>query len=240
MAYPAWPLVSSYTRGLLDYSQRQRVTADVIEARAAQAEYVEKIKLADLAEIQKSPELLSFAIAGGRAAFGDNCAGCHGRGAQGAAGFPNLIDDVWLWGGTLEDIRKTIEVGIRGTHQATRSSQMPRYGLDQLFDSGQINDVTEYVLSLSGQPGDPAAAERGKILFAEQCVACHGDDSKGKLDQGGPNLTDAIWLYGGSREAILASIRTGRGGVMPTWAGRLDPATVKQLAIYVHSLGGGQ
>ena len=240
IAYPAWPTLASYTQGMLGYSQRQQVMADVASGRAAQAEYVEKIKLAGLADIQKDPELLSFAIAGGRAAFGDNCAGCHGRGAQGAVGYPNLNDDDWIWGGTIDDIHHTIGVGIRATHAKTRANQMPRYGLDQIFEPAQINDAAEYVLSLSRQPSDPAAADRGKVLFAEQCVACHGDDAKGKLDQGGPNLTDGIWLYGGNKEAILTSIRTGRGGVMPTWSGRLDPVTIKQLAVYVHSLGGGK
>ena len=240
IAYPAWPLASSYTQGALGYSQRQRVGADVADGKAAQAEYIEKIKLAGLDDIRKSPDLLSFAVSGGRAAFGDNCAGCHGRGAQGAAGFPNLNDDDWLWGGTLDDIHTTIEVGIRGAHEKTRQSQMPRYGIDQIFEPVQINDAAEYVLSLSGRPSDPAAVERGKAIFAEQCVACHGEDGKGKLDQGAPNLTDGIWLYGGSKDAILTSIRTGRGGVMPTWGGRLDPVTIKQLAVFVHSLGGGK
>jgi cytochrome c oxidase cbb3-type subunit 3 len=240
IAYPAWPTLAGYTQGTLGYSQRQQVMADVAGGRAAQAELVERIRLAGLEEVRRSPELLSFALSGGRAAFGDNCAGCHGRGAQGAVGYPNLNDDDWIWGGKLDDIHTTIETGIRGTHAKTRQSQMPRYGLDQLLEAAQINDAAEYVLSLSGQPSDPAAVERGKVIFAEQCVACHGDDGRGKLDQGALNLTDGIWLYGGAKDAILTSIRTGRGGVMPTWGGRLDPVTIKQLAVYVHSLGGGQ
>ncbi len=240
IAYPAWPTMAGYTQGMLGYSQRQRVMDEVAAGKAAQGEFVEKIKLASLADIEKTPDLLNFAVAGGRAVFGDNCAGCHGRGAEGRAGFPNLNDDDWLWGGTLDDIHKTIEVGIRGTHADTRQNQMPRFGIDGLLEPAQINDVAEYVVSLSDKAGDAAAAERGKAIFAEQCVACHGEDAKGKLDMGSPNLTDKIWLYGGSKEKIVETLTLGRGGVMPTWSGHLDPTTIKQLAVYVHSLGGGK
>jgi cytochrome c oxidase cbb3-type subunit 3 len=240
IAYPAWPLVADYTKGMLGYSQRQAVMAAVAEGKAKQKQFVDQIRTATLEQVRQSPDLLSFAIAGGRAAFGDNCAGCHGRGADGAKGFPNLNDDDWLWGGTLDDIHTSIEVGIRSTHADTRQNQMPRFGLDELLDREQIEDAVAFVQSLSGGQADPARIERGRTLFAEQCAACHGDDGKGKLDMGAPNLTDGIWLYGGSAEAIRESIRTGRGGVMPAWAGRLDPVTIKQLAVYVHSLGGGK
>jgi cytochrome c oxidase cbb3-type subunit 3 len=240
IAYPAWPTVAGYTTGMLGYSQRQTVSNDIATARAAQATFVDAIARSSLADVRANPELLAFSLAGGRAAFGDNCAGCHGRGAQGAVGFPNLNDDDWIWGGTLDDIHRTIEVGIRSPHAETRTNQMPRYGIDQLLEPAQMNDAAEYVLSLSGRGGDAPAAERGKTIFAEQCAACHGDDGRGKLDQGAPNLTDGIWLYGSEKESILQSIRTGRGGVMPNWSGRLDPATIKQLAIYVHGLGGGK
>ena len=96
---------------------------------------------------------------------------------------------------------------------------MPRFGVDNLLTSEQINDAAEYTLSLSGKATDPTAATRGAVLFKEQCASCHGDDGKGKADQGSPNLTDGIWLYGGSKAAIVESIRTGRGGAMPAWAG---------------------
>ena len=161
-------------------------------------------------------------------------------GAQGFVGYPNLNDDDWLWGGTIEDIHKTITNGVRSDHKEARASQMPRYGLDKLIEDAQINDVAEYVLALSGKGTDVTAAGRGQKVFAEQCVACHGADGKGKQEQGAPNLTDEIWLYGGSKPAVVESIRTGRGGAMPAWAGRLDPVTIKALAVYVHSLGGGK
>jgi cytochrome c oxidase cbb3-type subunit 3 len=117
---------------------------------------------------------------------------------------------------------------------------MPRFGLDKLLDDAQIDDAAEYVLSLNGQSTDTAGAGRGQKLFADQCTACHGPDGKGSEELGAPNLTDAIWLYGGTKAAIVESIRTGRGGVMPAWAGRLDPVTVKSLSVYVHNLGGGK
>jgi cytochrome c oxidase cbb3-type subunit III len=240
IAYPAWPTLAGYSKGVLGYSQREVVASEVNAAKAAQAQYRDKLAATPLDKVKSDPDLLRFAIAGGGAAFQTNCAPCHGRGAQGFAGYPNLNDDDWLWGGSIDDIHKTIGAGIRSDQKETRASQMPRYGIDKLFDDKQINDATEYVLSLSDRAGDQAAVARGKIIFAEQCASCHGTDGKGKQEQGAPNLTDAIWLYGDSRPAIVESIRTGRGGMMPAWAGRLDPVTMKALAVYVHSLGGGK
>lgn len=237
---PSWPLVSSYTKGFLGYSQRETVTQAVADARAAQAGFRDKIAAADLAAIQSDPELLRFALAGGEAAFGDNCAPCHGRGAQGATGFPNLRDDSWLWGGSLDAIHKTIQHGIRSDDPDARTNQMPAFGRDGILTPPQVNDVAEFVLSLSGRAGDTAAAERGKPLFADNCAVCHGPDGKGNQELGAPSLTDQIWLYGGDKPAIVATITSARNGVMPAWTGRLSPDTIKQLAIYVHSLGGGQ
>ena len=240
IAYPAWPTGAGYTPGLLGYSQRQVVGSDMTAAKAAQSKYVDAISTKSIADIRKDPELLAFALAGGKAAFADNCAACHGRGAEGKAGYPNLNDDKWLWGGRLEDIEYTITHGIRGVDQDTRRNQMPRFGLDKLLEPDQLNDAAEFVLSLSGAAADTTAATRGKALFKDQCAGCHGEDAKGKSDLGAPNLTDGIWLYGGSKRDILTSIQTGRGGVMPTWGGRISPATIKQLALYVHELGGGK
>jgi cytochrome c oxidase cbb3-type subunit 3 len=238
--YPAWPTLTGYTTGALGYSQRATVTQEVKEAREAQAGLRELLSGTPLDKVRGNPELLRFAMTGGAAAFASNCAACHGRGAQGFVGYPNLNDDDWLWGGTLDDIHRTVQVGIRSDHKDARVSQMPKFGLDGLLTSQQINDTADYVLSLAGQPSDTAAAERGKGIYAEQCAACHAEDGKGSLDQGAPNLTDAIWLYGGSKAAIAESIRTGRGGMMPAWEGRLDPVTVKALTVYVHTLGGGK
>jgi cytochrome c oxidase cbb3-type subunit 3 len=240
IVYPTWPTLTGYTKGMFGYSQRAVVADDVKAARAAQGQFRDKLAATPLAQVKSDPDLLRFAMAGGAAAFQTNCAPCHGRGAQGFVGYPNLNDDKWLWGGTIDDIHKTINVGIRSDAKATRASQMPRYGLDKLLDEAQINDAAEFVLSLTGKSTDPAAVGRGQKVFAEQCAACHAPDGKGKLEQGAPNLTDGIWLYGGSKLAIVESVRTGRGGMMPAWADRLDPVTLKSLAVYVHSLGGGK
>jgi cytochrome c oxidase cbb3-type subunit 3 len=179
-------------------------------------------------------------LAGGAAAFGDNCAPCHGRGAQGAVGYPNLRDDAWLWGGSLDAIHQTIRYGIRADHPDTRNSQMPAFGRLGMLQPPQVNDVAEHVLSLSGNAEDQAAAERGGEMFATNCAACHGAEGTGNRELGAPNLADELWLYGGDKASIVETITNSRSGMMPAWNERLDPATVKELAIYVHSLGGGE
>ena len=240
IVYPDWPTLSGYTQGLLGHSQRARLSEEMRRAASAQAQFHDKLASTPLDRLKADPELLRFAMAGGAASFQTNCAACHGRGAQGFAGYPNLNDDDWLWGGAIEDIHKTISFGIRSDQAEARASQMPRYGLDKLLDDKQINDAAEFVLSLAGKATDKAAAARGQPVFAAKCATCHGSDGKGKQDQGAPNLVDEIWLYGDSKSAVIESIRTGRGGMMPGWAGRLDPVTIKALAVYVHSLGGGK
>ena len=238
--YPAWPLVSNYTTGTLGYSQREVVAEDLAQAQADKAAFREKIADSDLATIQADPELLNFALAGGAAAFGDNCAPCHGRGAQGAFGYPNLRDDAWLWGGSLDAIHQTIQHGVRADDSGTRNSQMPAFGRLGMLKPDQVGDVAEYVLSLSGNADDNAAAEQGAVIFAANCAACHGAEGKGNQALGAPDLSDELWLYGGDKATVMETITNSRGGMMPAWTGRLDPATIKELAIYVHSLGGGQ
>jgi cytochrome c oxidase cbb3-type subunit III len=240
IAYPSWPTATGYTRGILGYSQRATIATDVKAAEVAQGGMRLRVQLTALKDIKADPDLLRFAMTAGGASFQTNCAPCHGRGAQGFIGYPNLNDDDWLWGGSIDEIHKTIQYGIRSDDKRARVSQMPRYGVDKLLEDRQIADVVEHVVSLSGKDRDVPAAARGAVIFKEQCSTCHGDDGKGKIDQGSPNLTDDIWLFGSSREAITESIRTGRGSGMPSWVGRLDPVTVKSLAVYVHSLGGGK
>ena len=238
---PAWPLVTGYTKGMLGYSSRERVTEQLAEAKAEKSVYRDKIAASDLAAISADPELLRFALAGGEAAFGDNCSPCHGRGAQGAIGYPNLRDDSWLWGdGSLAAIHQTITHGIRADDPETRMNQMPAFGKTGLLTEPQIGDVAEFVLSLSGKSSDTGAAERGAKIFAASCTPCHGKEGKGNQSVGAPNLADELWLYAGDKPTIETTIGNGRGGVMPAWGPRLDPVTVKELAIYVHSLGGGQ
>ena len=237
---PSWPLVSGYTHGLLGASQREQGIASFDAAMASRAKEGAVLTDASLEEIEKNPQLLAFALAQGKAAFGDNCAPCHGSGATGSLGYPNLQDDDWMWGGTLADIAHTITVGIRSTSPDTRVGDMLAFGTDGVLDKTQIRDVTAYVRTLSGlAPAEGADVAAGQQVFAENCVACHGDAGKGNPEFGAPNLTDNIWLYGGSTEQIERTITAGRKGVMPTWSGRLDPTTIKSLAVYVHSLGGG-
>ena len=241
VAMPSWPLVSDYTRGLLGHSQRATVTEQIATAKAAQAQYLDRIAASDPETIKNTPDLLEFALAGGRSAFAVNCVQCHGSGGAGAPGYPNLNDDDWLWGGDMAAIHTTLRHGIRAAADPdTRQNDMPAFVRDGLISRAQADDAAEYVLQISGQAHDEAAAARGKAVFAEQCVACHGPEGKGMPELGSPNLTDAIWLYGGDREALHQTLIAGRKGVMPAWQGILDPQTLKMLTVYVHSLGGGQ
>jgi cytochrome c oxidase cbb3-type subunit III len=240
IVYPAWPTLNGYTKGVLGYSQRTAVANEVASAQQAQSSMRALLDKTPLADVAKNAELLRFAQAGGAAAFQTNCGPCHGRGAQGGIGYPNLNDDDWIWGGSIEDIHKTILYGVRSDHKETRSSAMPRYGLEELLKPAEIENVAEYVLSLSDNAIDPAAVQAGAAVFKEHCVACHGETGRGNPELGAPNLVDRIWLYGNSKAAIVESIRTGRGGMMPAWVGRLDAVTIKALAVYVHNLGGGK
>lgn len=240
--YPTWPTANGFTPGVLGFSQRAAVSAEVAAGKEGQAKFRQAIADKSLDEIRADPELLRFAVAGGKAMFGENCAGCHGRGAQGFKGYPNLNDDDWIWGGSLDAIHATILHGIRASNDETRVSDMPKFGRDEILEPVQIKDAAAYVLSLSGQAGgdDAEAVTRGSEIYVENCAACHGEDGKGNHELGAPNLTDAIWLYGSDKQDVVESIHTGRGGMMPAWSGRLDPVTIKSLAIYVHSLGGGE
>lgn len=238
--YPAWPTLRAHTTGVLGYSQRVEVQERLQAEAARRGPMVERIRAASLDQIKTNPELLNFAMAGGRVAFGDNCAPCHGTGGAGAKGFPSLADDDWLWGGELAAIHQTIAFGVRNANDKSRQSQMPRFGVDGALTPAQINDVAEYVLSLTKHSTDAAAASRGQPIFAEQCVACHGEKGEGNVEQGGPRLNDNIWLYGGDKPTVVQSIFSARFGNMPAWSERLDDATVKMLTVYVHTLGGGK
>jgi cytochrome c oxidase cbb3-type subunit III len=239
--YPAIPLVHSATRGLLGYSTRAAVETSLVAAQDAQSANLQRIASMSLEDIAKDEELNRFAVAGGRSAFLVNCVQCHGSGAAGSVGYPNLNDDDWLWGGTLDAIHTTILHGIRYTQDPdTRVSEMPAFGADGMLDAPQIEAVANFVLSLSGGEHDAALAEEGKQIFADNCAACHGDDGGGNRELGAPRLNDAIWLYSGTKDAIIAQINKPRHGVMPAWAHRLDATTIKELTLFVHSLGGGE
>ncbi|MBW6396829.1 cytochrome-c oxidase, cbb3-type subunit III [Roseomonas sp. HJA6] len=235
--YPSLP----FWRGTTQWIAREAIVAEVAEANARNAPMMARLRAATPAQIAADPEMRAFALAGGRVAFANNCAACHGAGGQGGSGFPALVDDDWLWGGSLAAIHQTIAHGIRNTEdEAARTSVMPRFGADGMLTNPQIGDVAEYVLSLSGRSSDPAAVERGRTIFAENCASCHGDNGRGNREFGAPSLADQVWLYGGGKADIIAMVRNPRLGVMPAWEGRLDPAVVNMLTVFVHSLGGGE
>jgi len=237
---PAWPLVSGATPGLLGYSSRQNVATDIARQQEANAALEARLASTDLATVEQDPELLSFATAGGAAVFRNNCAPCHGPGAAGVVGhYPNLLDDDWLWGGTAADIQQTVTHGIRyDADDDTRYSEMPAFG--EMLEPGQVDELVQFVLSLSGQPHDGAQAEAGKALFADNCASCHGDAGDGGRDFGAPNLTDGIFLYGSDAASIHISIATPHFGIMPAFGGRLRPEDIAKVAVYVHTLGGGE
>ena len=239
IAYPAIPLLNGATPGLLGYSSRADVVAELADAKAAQGAMLEKIAATPVEDIASDQELLQFAIAGGSSAFKVNCAQCHGSGASGSAGYPNLNDDDWLWGGTIDQIYLTIAHGIRyEADDDTRVSEMPAFA--DMLEPEQINEVAAFVVSLSDTPRDPAMVEPGKEIYAENCAACHGDNAEGVIDFGAPRLSDGIWLKGSTEAQIVQQIRAPKHGAMPAWVGRLGEPTIKQLAVYVHTLGGGQ
>ncbi|MCP5372179.1 MAG: cytochrome-c oxidase, cbb3-type subunit III [Hyphomicrobiales bacterium] len=238
IAMPSVPWLSGYTKGVLGYSSRANHNAELADVKAQRAStWLTKFEAGSAAEIAKDSDLLQYAMAGGRVIFAENCAPCHGSGGQGAQSFPVLADDDWLWGGTLEAIETTIRHGIRSGDDDARVSDMPAYGRDELLQPAQIQAVADYVVSLGGGGG---GSEAGKAVFDENCAACHGEKGMGMQDLGAPNLTDAIWLYGSGRDAIIRQVTAPKHGVMPAWAGRLDDVSIKQVTIYVHSLGGGK
>jgi cytochrome c oxidase cbb3-type subunit 3 len=242
IVYPAWPLISNHTRGVFGYSSRAELAADMQALEARRTTQAAGLVTASLEEIRANPDLQRIALARGKAAFGDNCAACHGLGGVGAPGFPTLADDDWLWGGSLNDIHKTLLNGIRSTNDPeTRVGDMLAFGRTGVLNRTEIAQVVEYTRQLAKL--DVAAGvdvAKGQELFAANCASCHGEQGKGNRELGAPDLTDALWLYGNSRNAMIETVTNGRAGVMPAWAGRLDPVTIKALTIYVHSLGGGQ
>lgn len=240
LLFPTWPLGSTYTQGLLDTDQRVIVENDLVEAAAARADWVEAIETSSFEEIQANEQLMAIVRESGHQLFGDNCAACHGVTATGRAGYPDLTDEDWLWGGDPETIAETMRVGINSMHDEARFAQMPAFGRDQMLDRSQVRNVAAYVYSFSN-PGFSTAEnieqiEAGREVFATTCAACHGEDGSGMREVGAPNLTDRYWIYGGDMQTIVTSVHGGRQGHMPTWDERLTEAEIKILALYVHSL----
>jgi cytochrome c oxidase cbb3-type subunit 3 len=235
VAYPALP----DRPGATGWTSHGQLDAALKAEAAARAPLVNAIAATDITQLAAKPALMRSAIEGGRAAFKVNCVPCHGTGAAGGKGYPNLNDDDWLWGGDIAAIQTTLRHGIRSPgDEATRFSQMPSFG--DILSKAQIGQLVAHVRVISGQDKPSRASQAGAALFAENCASCHGEDGKGNREFGAPNLTDGIWLYGGDRATLTTTITKARFGVMPHWAGRLDDVTIKMLAAYVHSLGGGE
>lgn len=241
IAYPAWPMVEKATEGVLGWSSRGQFAEEMQAETDRRAPILAALSEIPTEQLTDYPEQMRIAISGGAAAFKVNCVQCHGAGAAGSIGYPNLNDDDWLWGGDLKSIEVTLQHGIRwdGSDQ-TRLSQMPAFGRDGILTRDQISDVTSHLLTLSSEQSASAASARGSELFAANCAVCHGDNGGGNRELGAPNLSDKIWLYGSSRSQIEGQIWSPLNGVMPGWEGRLDPVTIKMLAAYVHSRGGGE
>ncbi|MBC7138087.1 MAG: cytochrome-c oxidase, cbb3-type subunit III [Defluviimonas sp.] len=241
IAYPAWPGLNRATPGLLGYSTRAEVAAEIARVEAAHAPIEARLASADLTAIASDPDLASYAQNAGGAIFRTWCAQCHGSGAAGARGYPNLLDNDWLWGGSIEEIHTTITHGVRNSDDPdARYSQMPRFGADGILEPAQIEAVVQHVLAISGQEHDAALAREGATVFAENCAVCHMEDGTGDRTQGAPNLTDAIWLYGGDIASLTETVTNARFGVMPNWNARLSEAEIRAVAFYVHGLGGGE
>jgi cytochrome c oxidase cbb3-type subunit 3 len=245
IAYPAWPGVSKATAGLVGWSSRGDVVEDLQVAEDKLAPINAKLEAAELTAIAADPELGPYAVSAGAAVFKTWCAQCHGSGAAGAKGYPNLLDNDWLWGGDIESIHYTISHGIRNEDDDdARYSEMPAFG--ELLEKEEIEQVVNFVMSLSGEAQDASLVEAGAVVFEDNCSACHMEDGTGDREQGAPNLVDAIWLYGGDYASIKETVTYSRYGVMPPWsqeassAGRLTEAQIRAVAAYVHQLGGGE
>lgn len=241
LAYPAWPGITGASKGFLGWSSRANVATEIAQVHEKLGPINEELATVDLASLAQNPELNTYAVSAGSAVFKTWCAQCHGSGAAGAAGYPNLLDDDWLWGGDIDAIHTTISYGIRSeASDDTRYSQMPAFGRDELLEKAQIDQVVNFVMSLSGTANDVTMVAEGAVVYEENCAACHGEAGEGDRDQGAPNLADAIWLYGGDYATLKETVVNARFGVMPNWDSRLTEAQIRAVSAYVHQLGGGE
>lgn len=239
IAYPAWPLISGATSGFLGYSTRAEVAKDIAAVDAQNAEVSATLASADLSTLPQGDPAYQYGVSGGAAVFRANCSQCHGAGAAGAKGYPNLLDDAWLWGGDVEAIEYTVRHGIRNDADPdARWSEMPAFG--EILSREEVAQVVAHVRRISGQEADASAASAGATLFADNCASCHGENGGGNRDLGAPNISDAIWLYGGDEAALTETVTNARFGVMPPWNDRLSDAEIKAVTLYVHQLGGGE
>jgi cytochrome c oxidase cbb3-type subunit 3 len=221
-----FPGLGNY-RGLLSWTSVSQFTAEDTAAQSAFERRFAAEKGKSLLALSKDPAAMTTA----RNLFALNCSSCHGSDARGAKGFPNLTDQDWLWGGSEETVYQTIAQG--------RNNAMPGWG--PVLGADGVEQVMAYVLSLSGRhlQGSEGLANfvaAGKVRFTTMCSACHGVDGKGNQALGAPNLTDSVWLHGGSADDIRETIAKGRSNAMPSHLERLGDTKVRLLAAYVLSL----
>ena len=235
LLYPSFPVPKG--RGILNWSAGQEALHELAEKEKERLVYQTEFDNASFSEILRNKKLLKFALAGGRSAFQNNCAVCHGSGAAGNIGYPNLLAGAWLWGGKIDDIYTTLLYGIRSGHEEARESQMGAFGADNILTAAEIDALTNYILNFNNKNYKD---KKAKNLFAANCAACHGADGHGNKEFGAPNLRDAIWLYGQDYKTVYDVIYNGRAGVMPYWQGKLSDSTIRQLAVYVHQLSVGE
>jgi len=242
VVYPAWPTLTGSTKGKFGWTQYSQLKMSQKEIAARQEKYLERVGGMTAEDIKKDPEMYEFALAGGAQAFKENCAACHGSGAEGRIGYPNLNDDDWIWGGSLASIEQSIRFGINSGHANQRGTQMPAFGRDAVLKSQEVEDVATYVIGLKDKDKVKKSDSflRGEAIFAANCASCHGTFGEGNQEIGAPRLNDDIWMRSKSREAVYDMIINARPGIMPSWEGRLSDSTIKALAVYVHSLGGGK
>ncbi|MEO0543132.1 MAG: cytochrome-c oxidase, cbb3-type subunit III [Pseudomonadota bacterium] len=235
IAYPAWPMISGSTAGLLGFSTRAEVAKQIDDHELANSELVTQLLDVDLTSFDPQSDLHRYAVARGGSVFRAQCSQCHGSGAAGAVGYPNLLDNDWLWGGSLDQIAFTVRHGIRNeTDGDALWSEMPAFG--ELLEKDEIELLADFIPTMANADFTTEAG----TLYLDNCASCHGDAGLGDRDQGAPNLTDAIWLYGGDRASLVDTITNARFGVMPAWGQRLSEADVRSVATYVHALGGGE
>lgn len=237
---PAWPVGITYTKGLLGLDQRTTVQRSLNQGALERAQWTGQIKAGSFEDIKANPRLMEIVRQAGRPLYGDNCAACHGIDATGGPGFPSLVDDSWLWGGDPEAILETIRVGINSAHQDSRFAQMPAFGHDEMLSRNEIESVVIYVRGLSGSVASTTTAEavisQGRAIFSENCASCHGDEGRGNIEVGAPNLSDDFWIYGGDPQSVFTTVWAGRQGLMPTWEGRLSEIDQKILTLYLIDL----
>lgn len=231
---PTWPLVTTYTRGLLGIDQRQLVAGELDAGQRYRAHWVVRLEGDSMDDIRADESLMEIVAGAAPRLWGDNCALCHATDGTGGPGFPNLVDEAWLWGGNDEAVLETLRVGINSTHPETRYSEMLAFGETDLLTRDQIRTVAAYVQSLSGLATPaPEVQEEGAALYAANCASCHGEDATGQIEMGAPNLTDGAWIYGSDDATLFDVIYNGRQGWMPHWDGRMTQAERKMIAIYM-------